>query len=376
MNRYKMNKALIIIVLSFFVTRAFSQDLSADYYSYYMDMYSVNPAYSGTDSSLAGLLNVRNSVSGIEGAPKNIFAGVHSALSPSQGLGGRLISDSRGAFRMVKGDVAYSYMVSITPDQKLRFGISAGFINKNFIINRVEGYQLLDGTDPTLSRDYYNSTHFIAGAGLLYNWKDLEVSLAAPHAFQAAEAINSFLHSAVKYKIKTKGKFTFQPWVSYQNIPVTENIIGVFTKAEWRNQIWAQAGYQSNNTYNASLGFSLKQISAGYSFQFSNDNLKNICYGNHQIMLAARFASKSKQKSASEDVSAKLDKMINDLKHMLSATEGSFDRAEVMKEIERIKAELVSLENLNLNSDNAAQVEKQLKVISEKLIELENRIKK
>jgi type IX secretion system PorP/SprF family membrane protein len=363
-----MKKILSFCTLFFLGIGLNAQDLSADYYSFIMNMYNVNPAYSGKTKGVSGVLNARNQVMGFSGAPKNVMAGIRSGFNDNQGVGGRLIADSRGPFSLVKADATYSYTASITNEHFLSFGMSAGFINKNFTANKIDNYEQLDQTDPTLASGYMNATRFIAGAGLLYNWKGLEVSVASPHFVQATEPFNQYIHSAVSYTHKLNDAISVMPWVSYQNIPMLQNISGFYCKGSWKEKAWVQTGYQTNKTIIASLGFEMEKFGIGYNFQFANQALKNVSSGTHQVALFFNITSNKKNIYASN---ASLDDIIKSLDKLLSGQNS--DKSQMDIEIQKIREELLNTDVLNSDPANAEEVAKKLQIIEEKIKELEKK---
>lgn len=358
----------LVLFLNFIVK---GQDLSADYYSFVMNMYNVNPAYTGKDKGISGILNARNQVMGFSDAPKNVMAGIRSGLNVNQGIGGRLVADNRGAFSLVKADATYSYTAAITETHLLSFGVSAGFLNKNFTVNKIENYEQLDQTDPTLSAGYFNATRFIAGAGLLYSWKNLEVSIASPHMVQATEPFNQYFHGTVQYTKKINESFTIVPWVFYQNIPVIKNVAGLYCKGSWKDKAWLQAGYHTSNTVNAAIGFNLEKFGVGYSFQFANKALKNVSSGTHQVAIFFNIARAKKSAFSSDETLEGIIKRLDNL-----TGKENMDAQALESEIQKIKAALTNKEMMNADPANAEQVAKQLQIIEEKIKELEKRYNK
>lgn len=361
----KTTTILFAFSLSFY---AAGQDLSADYYSYVMNMYNLNPAYTGKDKGISGILNARNQVMGFSDAPKNVMAGIRSGINSNQGIGGRLIADDRAAFSLVKADATYSYMAAITDNHHVTFGVSAGFLNKNFTINKVENYQQLDQTDPTLSAGYFNATRFIAGAGLLYNWKNLEVGFASPHIVQATEPFNQYFMGSVSYAKKINESFVVTPWLVYQNIPVIKNLAGFYCKGSWKEKVWVQAGYHTSNTINAATGFNFEKFGVGYSFQFANKALKNISSGSHQVAIFFNLTTTKKKGTSTDNT---LDEIIQRLDNLIDKKD--IDTQALESEIQKIKETLTSKEMMSNDPAKAEEVAKQLQIIEEKIKELEKR---
>jgi len=259
-------------------------------------------------------------------------------------LGGKLISDTRGAFQILKADLSYAYIAKINNESSLTMGISAGILNNNVLVSRIENYQALDQTDPTLTKSYYNTTQFAAGAGLLYSYKALDVSVSLPHILSTNQPLNGYTHAAVFYTMKAGDKFKITPWVSYQNIPVTKSVVSLNVKSIFKDMLWVQAGYQSNNSFNAMLGFNIENVSLGYGFKFNNKQFSTIANGSHEVTLAFKIPNQSKASSQPISDNASLNEIVARLDKLSKENITSKNKASIKNELERIKQQLQKAE--------------------------------
>lgn len=273
-----------------------AQIVSYDFYSFRINnMYNVNPAYSAKGEGLNALLSAQTQNKGVPNANKNLMFGVYSKVSNSQAIGGKIITDTRGAFQTIKADISFAQIAKLNANSNLIFGISAGVLNNNLSITRIENYEVLDATDPYLNQNYNSNTQFVAGAGLYYNYKTLEISASMPHLLITNQNVNSYANAAIFYTIKTGEKFKITPWVCYQNIPITKSLTSGYVKVMYADKIWLQAGYQTNSSLAAMFGVNLDNLGLGYGFKFSNNNYKNISTGAHEIMLSYKFLRTNKE---------------------------------------------------------------------------------
>lgn len=289
-----MKSALYLLILfSAFSTNA--QILSYDFYSFKVNnMFNVNPAYTGKDEGLNIILSAQTQNKGVSYANKNYMFGMHSKISKKQALGFKIISDARGAFQVLKVDLSYAYIVKISDDMKFTLGLSGGLLKNSFLINRIDNYQNLDPSDPTLTKSYYNTNQFAAGAGFLYNYKGLDVSFSMPHLISTNQPINSYMNAAIFYTIKAKEKLDITPWICYQNIPVTKDVTSLFLKAMYNKIIWLQVGYQTNKTYCAMFGVNIENLSIGYGYKSSNKQFNTVTSGIHEITFGFRITETPK----------------------------------------------------------------------------------
>jgi type IX secretion system PorP/SprF family membrane protein len=272
---------LLFIILAL---NAKAQVLSYDFYSFKVNnMFNVNPAYTGKDDGLNIILSAQSQNKGVSYADKNYMFGMHSKISKKQALGTRIISDTRGAFQILKADLSYAYIAKLSDDMKFTLGLSAGLLKNSLLINRIDNYQSLDQSDPTLTKSYYNTNQFTAGAGFLYNYKGLDVSFSMPHIIATNQPLNSYINAAVFYKINVNDELEITPWLCYQNIPVTKDVTSLFVKAMYFKQVWVQAGYQTNKTFCAMFGVNIENLSIGYGYKSSNKQFNTVTTATHEI---------------------------------------------------------------------------------------------
>ncbi len=166
---------------------------------------------------------------------------------------------------------------------KLTLGLSGGLLKNSLIINRIDNYQALDQSDPTLTKSYYNTNQFTAGAGLLYTYKGLDVSFSMPNIIATNQPLNGYINGAVFYTIKANDEFKIIPWICYQNIPVTKDVTSILVKGMYKDVIWIQAGYQTNKSFCAMFGVTIENLSISYGYKTSNKQFNTVTSGLHEI---------------------------------------------------------------------------------------------
>lgn len=286
-----MKKISIYFLLIAFPSISMAQELSHAYYSYLLNTYNVNPAYTGYSENLEAVLYAKNHMSGIKEAPKNLMFGISSPINTNQNMGGRILSDSRGAFKMNKIDLTYSHLLKINEEHSLTFGVSAGFLNRNFNASSINK-EYLDETDPTLMENYMNESIFVMGAGFLYQYKDLEVGISSPHLLEDLSEFSKyqFVNVAYKHQIE-ESDFQLQPMIFYQNIALIKNKMDIILRGIYAEKVWAQIGYQTPSAISFGLGFDLEHFSAGYVYEKFSSELSNISNGSNQIMIKLSFGN-------------------------------------------------------------------------------------
>lgn len=370
-----MKKIFFILTTITLAINANSQVMSYDFYTFRLNnMYNINPAFSSKSEGLNVILNAQSQNKGVAYANKNFMLGVYSKLSKKQALGGKIINDTRGAFQILRADLSYAYIAKINDESTLTMGLSAGILNNNMIVNRIENYQALDQTDPTLTKSYYNTTQFAAGAGLLYNYKGLDVSLSLPHIVSTNQPLNGYTHVAAFYTIKTSEKFKVTPWICYQNIPVTKSIFSGYLKGTYKDFVWVQAGYQSNKTIHAMLGINVENFALGYGFRFNNKEFGVIASGSHEVSFSIKIPQRSKAANRPINDNASLNEILARLDKLSTQEINSKNKETIKAELEKIKFLLQKAEIDNSSPEKIQEVSKQLLQIDEKLKIIENNL--
>jgi type IX secretion system PorP/SprF family membrane protein len=258
-------------------------------------MYNVNPSYAAKGEGINALLSAQTQNKGVPNANKNLMFGVYSKVSNSQAIGGKIITDTRGAFQTTKADISFAQIAKLNSNSNLIFGISGGVLNNNLSITRIENYEVLDATDPYLDQNYNNNTQFAAGAGVYFNYKTLEISASMPHLLITNQNVNSYANAAIFYTIKAGEKLKITPWICYQNTPITKSLASGYVKVMFADKVWLQAGYQTNSSLTAMFGVNIENLGVGYGFRLSNNKYQSITSGSHEITLSYKFLRNNKE---------------------------------------------------------------------------------
>ena len=261
-----------------------SQDLS-NHFSYLNNFYNLNPAFTGSQEDIEAVASYRSPWSGIKGVNNNIMVGVHSPFYTNEGIGVKMISDSRGPFKTFIAEGQYAHQIkSKSGSTSLRFGLSAGVIQRRLDMTE-ETNSYVDLSDPTLKDTYYNEMNYRVGFGMLFKMHGLKIGVSAPNLLESNNSISDFLIGTVTYKIKAGGNFAITPMVIYKRLPVSKDQIDGLIRAEIIEKIWFQGGYRTNQSYLAALGFKLKHFGLGYGYELHNGYLEYLSKDMHEIVM-------------------------------------------------------------------------------------------
>jgi type IX secretion system PorP/SprF family membrane protein len=368
-----MKKVILIAALAI-SSISYGQDFSGGYYNYVLNRFNLNPAFAGNNGNISAMLNTKTHMAGFNGSARNTMFGLHAPINLNQGIGARVVSDKRGAFQVNKFDAVYSYQIQLDDRSDLRFGVSAGAVNRRLNPSSIDNSEFLNQNDPTLVDGFYDETNFIAGVGLVYDFENLQVGLSAPNLVDGSDEISDYIVGTISYNYKLNNEdFVLQPTVIYQNIPVEDNQFDILLKGEYQEKVWAMAGYRSNNNLTFGLGFDLGPFGVGYAYEMANSELSTIAGGSHEIIIQVAFKSaKLKQKDALvktlDDYVARFNAMIND-------NSNQYNKAQVVSEIQQIRVELNKLEASN-DKSTAKIVDKRLQTIEGQIDQLEKKYSK
>jgi type IX secretion system PorP/SprF family membrane protein len=361
---------LFLLVMITCVGSSMAQVTNYDFFAFRTgNMFSVNPAWVTKDDGINVMLNSQVMGTTQSYGQKNFMAGVYSQVGNKSGLGTKVITDSRGAFQTLHADVSYGFNAQFSEKHGVRLGLLAGVRNSSFNINRIGNSQLIDMSDPTLGSYQYNNTQFLVGAGIVYTYQNLDVMASIPQIVSTSQVSNSYVNAAISYKIETKSDFSFQPWFSYQNIPVTKSLVGGYVKSTYKDVLWAQVGYQNNKSTLGAVGVMYENIGLSYGFRLSNPDVKEVAGGAlHEITFALRIAKKKTK------LDAGLQALVSRLDHVLNQEVTSGNRVQLREELNNIRQMLSKAELDNSNPKKAKLVEEQLNAIEEKIRTIEKRL--
>jgi type IX secretion system PorP/SprF family membrane protein len=367
----KILKYIPIVVFMFVTSIGDAQIQSQDFYAFRMNtMFNVNPAYTTSEDGLSLFTGGLAQNKGVNFNTKNIMFGAFSKLSKSQGLGGGVITDSRGAFETTKASLSYAYLVNLNKNSNLSFGISSGILSKAMNSNRIDNFDLLDETDPTLLNTYYNGIQFIAGAGALFHWKELKISASLPHIVATNSSLNTFSHLLASYNFKTKGKFSFEPSFYFHGIPTLRNVFGGQIRTNFNNLFWLQSGYQNNSMFHTGLGFNYENVGIGYGYRVNNSKFATIASGSHEVVISFKI-SKKKKKVNSNQTLVEIDTRLTNLLNENITPE---NKKVFIKEIQSIKSLMINTKIDNSTPESISEASSYLKSIESKLIQLQTKI--
>jgi type IX secretion system PorP/SprF family membrane protein len=296
-----MKKILLLYFFALLAVTGFAQQLP-QYTQYMLNEMAINPAVAGKDEFADVRSNSRYQWLGITDAPRTYMLTVHGPLkAKNMGLGMHLYTDIVGPTRRTGLNFSYAYHAKLKQDVFLSFGLSAGIlqwgIDGSKLILREEGDEnLLTSYQTTYVPDF--------GAGIYFHKKDrFYLGFALPQIYQApiplykgagkdSKLVNHFnVNGAYKFDLGEDFKIEPSFLVKYA-IPAPPKIDGGL-RVIFKEQVWIGGAYRHNDAITALVGYMYKNyLSIGYSYDFTNTNIKKYITGTHEVMLGIRFSKK------------------------------------------------------------------------------------
>lgn len=364
-------KLISTLFFSIWLAYGFGQVQGMDFYAYRMNnMINLNPAYTNYSDGITIYTSGLVQAKGVDNNTKTFTLGMYSRLSEKQGLGGGMITDSRGAFNTMKAWLSYAYTAKFNPDSRIHLGINAGAFSSRLNQDRIEGYEYIDLSDPTLDRNYYNRNQFVTGFGALFQWKGLDISLSAPHLIITNSDLLGYLSAYSQYTFKTARKFEIIPSFSFQRVPQLGNIYGGFVQGTYNDLVWLKAGYQSSKNVFVMTGFKVENFSIGYSYRINTGLFSTVSNGTHELMLSLNIRKKNKKgiyNPTLYEIDYRLTKLLN---KKVTAE----NKQDLVDEVSNIKKLMINTAINESSPEAAEEAVELLKKIESKLITLQKNL--
>ncbi len=278
-------KLIIISLLLVFSIKTEAQNYT-HYNLYSQNNYLYNPASTGENPWLTAFLNTHLQWVGFDGAPRVNTFGIHSPVNKNMGLGLNVSQSSYSIINNLDAKLSYSYRLKFAKDNFLSFGISAGVINNSVAFSDAANY---DASDNNQVDSDFKKTGFAAGAGILYNFKNMELQVSLPQLYQL-ENTNLYTVASVAFDFLPEDPtWDFKPSVMmkvHENSPAQFdiNMTGM-----WNKTVWANLALRTNNSFVVGAGLNYKNIGLGYALEINSSPMNKMANGTHEIQLMVHF---------------------------------------------------------------------------------------
>jgi type IX secretion system PorP/SprF family membrane protein len=299
-----MKKTAAILLITACLGHSKAQQLHfTSIYLQHNSMY--NPAAAGMSDNKAMLgISYRSMWSSFPGNPKTfIVYGDADWKKMQAGMGAYIYRDVTGPTTRTGLQLAYSYHVKISSDEKQKLGLGIELRGLQFAIDKSKLQDAL-GNDPVLS-GADNKTTFDAGAGIYYTNGKISLGAAATQLIKSKLALADVANTKLRSKLYRHYNFTanynFQTGENIQVIPnmmvrliensPTECDLGC--KIDFKDKIWWNLAWRVNQFWSAQAGFKIhKKVGIGYAYDYYVTPLSQFNDGYHSHELSLRFDMK------------------------------------------------------------------------------------
>lgn len=299
-----MKKNLLVFVLFALITTvSFGQTPGPFYRQFAFNSYLFNPAYVAINDQPELNVVYRKQWINFKDAP--VTTGV-SLQYPTMGrvsLGLNIMNDQQVLLTNNTFMGTFGYVVPITENETIRFGLSAG-VGTNKLDLTSEGINL---NDPAIVSAASNNTYVDGNFGVVYTNKGLRVGFALTEIFKSdpfnAEAFNKFSLSNLKnrlysvsyrFNVGLMENFSMEPYVLYrQSEDGLQDSWEAATMVYYKDILWTGASYNQDSGLGLFLGMNvLDKFRFSYSYEMPSFDSDLSSTSSHELHLGIRFGNK------------------------------------------------------------------------------------
>jgi type IX secretion system PorP/SprF family membrane protein len=274
-----------------------------------------NPAYAGTTNFMEGILAYRKQWVDIEGAPETGSISFQAPINYTHSGIGMVAYSNKFGIQTDMGIFAnYGYHIQIGLKANLSMGIQAGFIHKQYNWGELTFY------DPYLNSDISTSDPIVSdgtesnwlpnfGLGFYYYTPDYYFSLSIPRLLSNDQISTGGISNSMSFDAKStyyylgagitkplNRQIDFSPSAFFVGSQKTSNLLSINLDFEHESGISAGAGYRSDSSWAALLGYQLSQkLKFSYSYEKSFGNSASYKNTTHEIILNYNLSLRKSQ---------------------------------------------------------------------------------
>ncbi|WKZ61623.1 MAG: PorP/SprF family type IX secretion system membrane protein [Cyclobacteriaceae bacterium] len=292
---YRISRFYFLCVwLALLTGEVFSQD-AANFTQFFINPFSYNPSYAGTDGRAALFVGYRKQWANIQGGPTIANLSLHGQTTKAGlNFGLNVINDTRGVLNTSGLSVAFGYSASLSDQVSLRFGVSVGGA-----WNMVNLEEIEDASDPALAELLDQNAFLLGNAGISLHAKTfhLGVSLPSifspsyvsvdPFSFKEVKPFQSVIVSASNRFYFGGDKHIFEPYVLYRintGLPSQYEVAGV---VHLNHVIWVGGSYKQDFGISALGGVKINHtILIGGSYSLKNTGINELNSPTYEVQMS------------------------------------------------------------------------------------------
>ncbi len=294
-NKGNIDKMKKLIIFFFLITGASSYAQQDPLFSQYMfNQLLLNPAFAGSKEVLSIDILDRYQWVGIEGAPRTITFGAHTALPNNRvGIGLYAYRDELGPIVNSGFMGTYSYRL-LFPNSRLAFGIQAGFKHMNFEWDKIR----VQDPDYVFNQQDNNRLIPDANFGIYYFTNTYYLGISSKQLFQneygwtTVNGENTYTRLLMHFygmagvAIPVADNITFRPSLLGKFVKHAPPQLDVNASLIFNDVFWIGASYRTEKAIVLLTEIRITpRLRVGYSFDMYLNELQPHNKGSHEIRL-------------------------------------------------------------------------------------------
>ena len=291
---------MFIILLA---TVAQAQNPGPFYRQFNFNPYLFNPAYVGINNQIEASVAYRQQWATFKDSPITAGASLQLPESDRVAIGFNIMTDKQVLLQHSNVMATFGYVLPITHNQTIRFGLSGGVGLNKLDLDASE----LNTNDPVVTRAQGTNYYVDGNFGVVYTYEGLRLGFALTDFFKSdafnPETFNQFKMSnlrnrlfsaSYRFNVGRMKTFALEPYALYrQTTDGAQDYFEVATVAYYNDKIWTGVSYNQNRGLGLILGMNVKdKFRFGYSYDFSGLGSKMASGGAHELHIGIRLASK------------------------------------------------------------------------------------
>lgn len=308
----KLLKSTFLLFLLAFSAFSFAQQLPL-LSNYYINPYLSNPALAGSKGSNVFLLH-RNPFNGGQNNSETFLGTVDGLIqNGTAGYGAMMYNDKVNLINKTGALGTYSYKMAFSNKGIFSLGVSFGWEQNRILLDRVKEPIT---AELVLANSATQSTVFDANLGAAYQIKGLNIGLATYQLFNnnAIEAKEGYtdkynyrysrhIMGTASYRIVAKSESIFiDPIIQVKAGKGLAPQTSIMTMANFKNKIWAGAGYRQHYGVDFMAGVLLaNKLTLGYSYGMATGTVANNTPTAHEIIVGLKLINSKANKDTDND---------------------------------------------------------------------------
>ena len=303
----------LILLLTTLCSTGIWQELQAQdpqFTQFYANPLYLNPAFAGTARCPRICMNYRNQWPSLSGTYVTYSASYDQHIDAiSGGLGLIVTQDDQahGTLKTTNVNLIYSYLLPVTREFSIKFGLQAGFFQKSLDKSKLNFGDMIDArrgfvwnTNEVIPST--NKSNLDFGGGILGYSKRYFIGAAFHHITQPDEGLQGTSklplkitgHAGAVIPLEKGGDSYISPNVLFmQQQNFTQLNLGLyFVRGSFVGGLW----YRNSDAFIVLIGLQTDHFKVGYSYDVTVSKLSSNTAGSHEISMQMQFECRPKKK--------------------------------------------------------------------------------